>query len=172
MNLACGSNRELFDFLSCCEYSRRIEAICVDVDSEALEYTAHRVNTFAHEASIRFMNDNVIKWSLGRVRHNYDTQDIIYSAGLTDYLDTRLFTALVTRCYEYLKPGGILIVGNFGPDNPNRVFMDHILHWRLIHRSIRELGDLFLGTPFENNIEIFSEEQGLNLFACATKRVS
>lgn len=172
MNLACGSNRELFDFLSCCEYSSRIEATCVDVDSEALEYTAHRVNTFAHEASIRFMNDNVIRWSLGRVRHNYETQDIIYSAGLTDYLDTRLFTALVTRCYEYLKPGGILIVGNFGPDNPNRVFMDHVLHWRLIHRSMRELGDLFLGTPFENNIEISSEEQGLNLFACATKRVS
>ena len=171
MNLACGSNRELFDFLSHCEYSRQIEATCVDADSEALEFTAHRVNTFPHEASIRFMNDNVIKWSLGRVQHNYDTQDIIYSAGLTDYLDPRLFVALVNRCYEYLKPGGILIVGNFGPNNPNRAFMDHVLHWRVIHRSESELKNLFLDTPFGNNIEIFSEEQGLNLFAFAKKRV-
>lgn len=170
MNLACGSNRELFDFLAHCDYSQRIEATCVDADSHALEYTASRVDVFPHGASIRLMNDNVIRWSLGRIRHQYGLQDIIYSAGLTDYLDDRLFKTLARNCYEYLKPGGVLIIGNFGRSNPNRVFMDHVLHWRLIHRSEKELRDLFFDTPFENDIEIISEEQDLNLFAIAGKK--
>lgn len=169
MNLACGSNREFFDFLSHCDYSHLIEATCIDADPHALEYTARHINTFNHEASIRLMNDNVIKWSLGRIQHHYDLQDIIYSAGLTDYLDRRLFKALLTRCHAQLKPGGVLIIGNFGPANPNRAFMDHVLHWRLIHRSEEELRGLFAGTPFKQKVQIISEEQGLNLFALATK---
>lgn len=171
MNLACGSNREFFDFLSDCDYTHLIEATCVDADPHALEYTAHHVDIFPHEASIRLMNDNVIKWSLGRIRHHYGLQDIIYSAGLTDYLDHRLFQALATRCHEQLKPGGVLIIGNFGPTNPNRAFMDHVLHWRLIHRSEDELRGLFAMTPFKQEVQIMTEGQGLNLFAIATKSV-
>jgi len=169
MNLACGSNRELFDFLSQCKYTEKIEAICVDADLDALQYTNQYVNVFHHAALIRLMNDNVVKWSLGRVRHDFGMFDIIYSAGLTDYLDRRLFKALVTRCYEHLKPGGMLIVGNFGPNNPNRVFMDRILQWKLIHRDEAELKQLFSETPFGNRCEIIAEKNGVNLFAKAAR---
>ena len=105
MNLACGPNRELFDFLSQCEYTQAIEALCVDIDSEALQFTNQNVNVFPHKASIRFMNENLVKWSLGRVSHQIGKQHIIYSAGLCDYLDRRLFQALITRCHEHLEPG-------------------------------------------------------------------
>ena len=64
---------------------------------------------------------------------------------------------------------GILIVGNFGPQNPNRVFMDHILNWKLIYRDSAELRNLFAATPFGNRVEVLAEEQGVNLFAIATK---
>lgn len=169
MNLACGSNRELFDFLSHCKYTEKIEAICVDADLDALQYTNQYVNVFHHSAVIRLMNDNVVKWSLGRVRHNFGMLDIIYSAGLTDYLDHRLFKSLVTRCYEHLKPGGVLVVGNFGPNNPNRIFMDRILQWKLIHRNEAELKQLFAETPFGHRCEIIAEKNGVNLFAKATR---
>ncbi|MCU0587711.1 MAG: cyclic nucleotide-binding domain-containing protein [Syntrophobacteraceae bacterium] len=169
MNLACGSNRELFDFLSECKYTEKIEAICVDADLDALQYTNQHVNVFHHGALIRLMNDNVVKWSLGRVRHDFGMFDIVYSAGLTDYLDRRLFKALVTRCFEHLKPGGILIIGNFGPNNPNRVFMDRILQWKLIHRHESELRQLFEETPFGERCEIIQEKNGVNLFAKATR---
>jgi extracellular factor (EF) 3-hydroxypalmitic acid methyl ester biosynthesis protein len=169
MNLACGSNRELFDFLARCKQTEKIEAICVDADLDALQYTNQYVNVFHHGAVIRFMNDNVVKWSLGRVRHDFGVLDIIYSAGLTDYLDRRLFKALVTRCYEHLKPGGILIIGNFGPNNPNRVFMDRILQWKLIHREEAELKQLFAETPFGQDCQIIAERNGVNLFAKATR---
>ena len=170
MNLACGSNRELFDFLARCRYTASVEALCVDADTEALEYTNREVNIFAHSAAIRLLNDNVVKWAVGRIRHEVGLQDIIYSAGLTDYLDRRLFLAFVARCYEYLKPGGVLVIGNFAPQNPNKAFMDHVLQWQLIHRDHRELADLFCATPFETNVRFLYEDQQVNLFAVATRK--
>ena len=169
MNLAGGSNRELFDFLSHCDYSNKIEATCVDADPDALEFTASHIDIFPHQATIRLMNDNVITWALGRVQNKYGLQDIIYTAGLTDYLNRRLFLKLLTRCYEHLIPGGVLIVSNFSPDNPNRAFMDHVLHWKLIYRDRQELISLFSNSPFARNIDISAEAQGINLFVIAKK---
>jgi len=167
MNLACGANRELFDFLSECPYTHLIEALCIDIDSEALQYTNKNVNTFSHSASIRLMQENVIKWALGRSRQEMGAQDIIYSAGLCDYLDDRIFKRLITRCYEQLKPGGTLILGNFDYHN-DAVFMDRILRWELIYRNESQLKELFSDTPF-SNVTVLCEEEQINLFALAVK---
>ncbi len=168
MNLACGPNRELFDFLTECEYSETIEALCVDIDSEALQYTNQYVNIFPHRASIRLMSENVIKWSLGRVSHHIEPLDIIYSAGLCDYLDPRLFRALITQCHRHLKPGGTLLLGNF-TSYPDALFLDKLLKWELIYRSEEELKELFAPTPFGKQVTIIAEQEQVNLFAMATK---
>ena len=169
MNLACGSNRELFDFLADCPYTEQIAAVCVDADPRALEYTHRHVDTFPHRASVKLMTDNVVRWALGRVRHNFGLHDVIYSAGLTDYLDDRICVSLINRSYDCLVEGGTLIIGNFGHENDNRAFLDHILQWRLIHRSSEELLDVFSRTRFGAHVEILAEENGVNLFAVATK---
>jgi CRP-like cAMP-binding protein/SAM-dependent methyltransferase len=168
MNLACGPNRELFDFLADCDYSETIEALCVDIDSEALQYTNQYVNIFPHRASIRLMSENVIKWSLGRVKHHIEPLDIIYSAGLCDYLDPRLFRALITQCHRHLKPGGTLLLGNF-TFYPDCLFLDKLLKWELIYRTEDDLRELFAPTPFGDRVTILIEEAGVNLFAMATK---
>jgi len=170
LNLACGSNRELFDFLGRYKWTESIEATCVDADTEALEYTNRHVNVVPHRAAVRFMQDNVVKWALGRVRHNLGQMDIIYSAGLTDYLDRKLLQALAKRSYEHLKPGGVFVVGNFGQNNPNRAMMEHLLQWNLVHRSEADLRDIFSHTPFGKNIDVLSESEGINLFAVARKQ--
>jgi len=168
MNLACGPNRELFDFLTECEYSESIEALCVDIDSEALQYTNQYVNIFPHRASIRLMSENVIKWSLGRARHHIEPQDIIYSAGLCDYLDPRLFRALINQCHRHLKPGGTLLLGNF-TFYPDSLFLDKLLKWELIYRTEEDLRELFAATPFGTQVTIIAERENVNLFALATK---
>jgi len=169
LNLACGSSRELFDFLNRFDQSELVEAICVDADPEALEYTNQQVDDRRHHASIRLMQDNIVKWALGRVRHNFGSMDIIYSSGLTDYLDNRLFVSMADRCYDYLQPGGVFIVGNFGGENPNRAFMDNLLHWNLIHRDEQELKNLFAQTRFNGNVTVLAEPNHVNLFAVAEK---
>jgi extracellular factor (EF) 3-hydroxypalmitic acid methyl ester biosynthesis protein len=169
MNLACGSNRELFDFLADCSYTRQIAAVCIDADPRALEYTHRHVDVVAHDASVKLMSDNVVRWAIGRVRHDFVPHDIIYSAGLTDYLDDRVFMALINRCFDCLGNGGTLIIGNFGHGNDNRAFLDHILQWKLIHRSSDELRGIFFRTQFGEHVRIEAEENGVNLFAIATK---
>ncbi len=170
LNLACGSNRELFDFIKKLPDSRDVEAICIDADEDALTFTSTNVDTFPHSANIRLLNDNVVKWSLGRTRHDIGKFDIIYSSGLTDYLERKLFVALLNRGYEHLKPGGRMIVGNFSPQNPNRAWMDHILQWRLIHRSPEEMKSIYEESSFGDLWRIDSEEQRINLFAIGKKR--
>lgn len=168
MNLACGPNRELFDFLAECGYSERIEALCVDIDSDALRHTNQHVNIFPHRAAIRLMSENVIKWAIGRVRHHIEPQDIIYSSGLCDYLDPRLFRALITRCHEHLKPGGTLLLGNF-TQYPDSLFLDKLLRWELLYRSEADLRELFAPTPFGDRVQIIAEPERVNLFAVATR---
>jgi extracellular factor (EF) 3-hydroxypalmitic acid methyl ester biosynthesis protein len=168
MNLACGPNRELFDFLSEFDHSEAVEALCVDIDSEALQYTNQHVNIFPHGASIRLMSENVIKWSLKRVNQFVEPMDIIYSAGLCDYLDTRLFRALITQCFNHLKPGGTLLLGNF-TSYPDSIFLDKFLKWELIYRDKEDLLELFRPTPFGDKVTILAEPGQVNLFAMATK---
>lgn len=168
MNLACGPNRELFDFLAACDYSETIEALCVDIDSEALQYTNQYVNIFPHRAAIRLMSENVIKWAMGRAKHHIEPLDIIYSVGLCDYLDPRLFRALITQCHNHLKPGGTLLLGNF-THYPDSLFLDKLLKWELIYRTEADLREIFAPTPFGDRIEVLVEQAGVNLFAMATK---
>jgi extracellular factor (EF) 3-hydroxypalmitic acid methyl ester biosynthesis protein len=169
LNLACGSCRELFDFLGEKKSPAPVEAICLDADPEALEFTHQKVNVFSHRAVIRFMQTDVVRWIIGRDKHPFGLLDFIYSAGLTDYLEDSLFQTLARRAYEYLKPGGVFVAGNFGPGNPNRAFMDHLLQWKLIHRDPEKLRLLLADTPFGAEVEVYSEPEGVNLFLIARK---
>ena len=169
LNLACGSCRELFDFLGERTDPTPVEAICLDADPEALEFVHQKVNVFSHQAVIRLMQADVLRWIIGREKHPFGPLDFIYTAGLTDYLEDRLFQALARRAYEYLKPGGVFVAGNFGPRNPNRAFMDHLLQWKLIHRDPEKLRGLLADTPFGAEMEVYSETEGVNLFLIARK---
>ncbi len=169
MNLACGPSRELFDFIGDFSDNNKIHALCLDIDPQALQYTDKMSKTFAHNAKISFLKDNLIKWALGTSSQHIEKQDIIYSGGLFDYLDDDLFLMLANRCHEYLNPGGILMIGNFRP-NPDKIFMDHLLEWRLIYRQPNQLTQLFEKSLFDNKVEILIEEEaGIQLFAMALK---
>ncbi|MBU1168515.1 MAG: cyclic nucleotide-binding domain-containing protein [Proteobacteria bacterium] len=169
MNLACGPCRELADFIGRCDHSEAIRAICVDIDPDALKYAHTVLSSFEHKATISLMQENLVKWCMGRVEHDFGPQDIIYSSGLMDYLDDRLFKAMVARCHDQLAPGGVLMLGNFSPKNPIRMFMDHMLDWKLIHRSETDLIHLHDDSPFRGHVRVISEAQGINLFSVATK---
>ncbi|MGB8426547.1 MAG: cyclic nucleotide-binding domain-containing protein [Desulfobacterales bacterium] len=169
MNLACGPSRELFDFLEASDASDLVEALCIDIDTDALAYTQNQVDSGNHRASIRLMNENIVKWALGRNRQAIETQDIIYSAGLTDYFDDRLFEALIRRCYNHLKPGGVMLIGNFAPNNPERMFMDHIMQWKLFYRDKDAIVARVAASPFGNNVEVLAESEGVNLFIKAVR---
>ena len=69
--------------------------------------------------------------------------DLIYSAGLFDYLTSPVAEKLVVAMTAMLKPGGKLLVGNFAPSSRGRGYMELFLDWKLIYRDAAQLCKLF-----------------------------
>lgn len=73
--------------------------------------------------------------------------DLVYSAGLYDYLDERLARSLTTALFGLLRPGGRLVLGNFCRDVHDNAFMEAFMGWSLVERSQPEFEALFDEIP-------------------------
>jgi extracellular factor (EF) 3-hydroxypalmitic acid methyl ester biosynthesis protein len=65
--------------------------------------------------------------------------DLVYAAGLYDYLDTDLARTLTAALFEMLVPGGRLFIANFTPATHDAAFMEAFMDWRLIYRTAAEV---------------------------------
>jgi len=68
--------------------------------------------------------------------------DMVYAAGLYDYLNQRLATALTAAFFTLLRPGGRLVVGNFAAGIYDAGYMEAVADWFLIYRDAAEMLDL------------------------------
>jgi extracellular factor (EF) 3-hydroxypalmitic acid methyl ester biosynthesis protein len=68
--------------------------------------------------------------------------DLIYSAGLYDYLPDSLARRLTTRLLQLLQPGGRLLIGNFVPAGTGRGYMELFMDWTLILRNEAQMVEL------------------------------
>jgi len=133
----------------------------VDVDCDAVAF-ASGLNARHHDR-VRFHHKNVFGF---RPRGQFD---LIWSAGLFDYFDDRVFVRVVARLLPHLAPGGSLAIGNFGPDNPTRPWMELVCDWWLHHRSPEALRALMMEAGASaDGIEVRQEGAGVNLFVHST----
>jgi extracellular factor (EF) 3-hydroxypalmitic acid methyl ester biosynthesis protein len=165
-SIASGPARELFDVLAADRDGIDLHATCLDVDAEALAYTSAAASHAQVSDRFRFVHANAVKVALGRDNVELGEQDLMYSVGLIDYLRDDLVVALLDWIHDRLRPGGTVIVGNFDVANPDKAFMDHLLEWRLIHRTSAELEALFRRSKFADTpLKVCTEATGINLFA-------
>lgn len=168
-SLASGPARELFDVLTAAD-APNVIATCVDIDHEALAYASGIAQRLSLAGQFTFAQDNVVRLTQGRGHTALSPQAMIYSVGLTDYLQDSFVVNLLDWAHEMLLPGGTLIIGNVVPSNPTRAFMDHILEWVLIHRSEQELRELIVRSRFGSGPVTFrTEPSGVDLFAFCRK---
>jgi extracellular factor (EF) 3-hydroxypalmitic acid methyl ester biosynthesis protein len=168
-SLASGPAREFFDVLTASD-APNVMATCVDIDHEALAFASGIAQQLGLSAHFTFAQDNVVRLTQGRGHTALSPQALIYSVGLTDYLQDAFVVNLIDWAHEMLVPGGTLIIGNVVPSNPTRAFMDHILEWVLIHRSEDELRQLFARSRFGSTTVMFrTEPSGVDLFAFCRK---
>ena len=104
-----------------------------------------------------------------RFRPNVD-YDLVWSAGLFDYLNDKRFIFLLKHLYAMVKPGGSLVIGNFSEYNPSRDYME-AGDWYLNYRSEEKLIELAEKSGLKNgDVFIDSEPERVNLFVEIKKR--
>jgi len=68
--------------------------------------------------------------------------DLIYAAGLFDYLDDRAASLLIRRLRSRLAPGGTLVVTNLTERNSEVAYMESVMDWWMVYRDDEALRTL------------------------------
>ncbi|MFO7891822.1 MAG: class I SAM-dependent methyltransferase [bacterium] len=164
LDLACGSCRDVYEIYQSLTNSHKIHFHCVDSDPRAVGYAKKLLN-----GKINRYNIDINVADAFRLKTN-KKYDLIWSAGLFDYLERRVAVLLLKKIWRHLKADGRIIFGNFSPKNPTRKGMELVGKWYLIHRSAAELIEICRETKLPvSEIEVESEPGGINLF-CILKK--
>ncbi len=159
LSLGCGGARDL---AATNEGTLLRSITLVDTDADAIERA--RTNLTNPQIDYTFLNRNVFRLrDVGRF-------DIIWSAGLFDYLNEKRAIHLLNRVRDFMNDGARIVIGNFSKDHLSRPYMELVGEWRLIHRSEQEMADLMIAAGFDaRTVTVESDETGVNLFANAVK---
>lgn len=170
-SIGCGPAQEIWSFLSKYpELGSRLDVALIDQEDRAI---AHCERTLAPLAATTHARVRVIKESARRLLTDQKLGsalgecELIYSAGLFDYLGDRSFGALLHVLYGALRPSGRLLIGNVAAHNPDRYVLEYLTEWYLYHRSAEDLLALSRDLdPAPAQICVDAEPTGVNLFLC------
>ncbi len=104
----------------------------VALDQDALSCDEVRRCQAAHRVTV--LNQSV-RDLLARGGDELGQFDLIYSAGLYDYLPEAMALRLTSRLLQLLRPGGRLLVANFVPGGSGRGYMELFMDWTLVVRD-------------------------------------
>jgi extracellular factor (EF) 3-hydroxypalmitic acid methyl ester biosynthesis protein len=178
-NFACGPAIEVQRFIESSPLSEQVEFTLSDFNSETLEYAERTIEKIkglhGRSTAIQFQKkavNQVFKESLKPPmtgNSKMRSYDFIYCAGLFDYLTDQACRQLIKVFYQWLSPGGLLLVTNVTPLTPNRGSLELILDWHLIYRDAVQFQKLCLGLIPKEMVRVRSDDTGVNIFLEARK---
>lgn len=160
--VACGHLREAER--STAIVNRRFERfVALDQDALSLAVVKER-----HAASGVSTERKTVR-SLVRQPRRFGAFDLVYTAGLYDYLPQAFAKQLTESLFLALRPGGKLRVANFTPGNPSIGLMEAIMQWRLIYRTEIDMWALAEDLQDCADARVFSDSTGTVCYLEATK---
>jgi hypothetical protein len=113
--------------------------VALDQDQKSLE---HIGNTFS-STTIQPFHGSV----RGILSNQYElgTFDVVYAAGLYDYLSERVAKRLTEIAFKMLNPGGTLLFANFARGIHDDGYMETFMDWQLLYRDENEMADIWSG---------------------------
>lgn len=178
MSLACGPCKEiqiaLTDPADSLAKSKEVSFHLIDHDPHALNYVQDVLGEInikrPNKVSLNAYRINVSDFIKNpEIREKFPPQDLIYVSGLFDYLSDEVAELLIGIFYFMLKPDGQLVIGNFSPFNPFRLFQEFGLDWFLLYRNEKDLKKLVPKFLKCSNISVEDEPTHINLFLNLTK---
>jgi len=155
LNIASGPCRDIQEYFSQHPDSN-ILFDCVEFDERAIQYAKSILDGYA--CKVNFINKNALRFTTEK------KYDLIWSGGLFDYFDDKVFVRLLKRYSTFLKENAELVIGNFSPANPSKAYME-LMNWHLNYRDKEHLLRLAEESGLNmNNTWVDSEPLGINLF--------
>lgn len=158
LNVGSGPCRDISEFLSRSP-STHIRFECLDMDNKAVDYAKAMLN-----------DDRVLHSCQDVFKFNSETKyDLVWSAGLFDYLDDGKFVFLFRSLLNMVAPGGEIVIGNFSESNPSRDYME-FGEWFLCHRNEEKLRSLAHASGCNHSaVTVDMDPTGVNLFVRVRK---
>nr|WP_222858594.1 class I SAM-dependent methyltransferase [Rhizobium mesosinicum] len=103
--------------------------VALDQDPESIG----TISSQFHGTAVEPVNGSV-RGLLAR-KHQIGTFDLIYAAGLYDYLADKVAIRLTQICMDMLKPGGVFLFANFSDEMADDGYMESYMNWELLQRS-------------------------------------
>ncbi len=154
LDVGSGPGRDVRELLEAEPEGIRVD--CLDQDTRAIAHARKVIGELADH--VDFIHANALRFVAGA------RYDVVWSAGLFDYLSDRLFVRLLSRMLKMARADGEVIVGNFSLNNPSRPYME-FGHWCLNHRSAETLTALAIRAGASpEQIRVEQEPEGINLF--------
>ena len=139
LSVACGHLREADALDAAAETMRPGRFVALDQDPGTLEVARsdhRRIQLEVVQASVL---------TLLRSGATLGAFDLIYSAGLYDYLSDDVARRLTAKLAGMLNPRGRLLIANMLPELPSAGYMEAVMDWWLIYRTIPQLKALAEG---------------------------
>lgn len=170
--VACGPAWEVVNFMAEQLLADQARFDLLDFNEETLQYTGGKIDEtrkkHGRKTEVKLIKNSVQNLLRSGAR-GVAKYDLIYCSGLYDYLNDRICKALNNYFYDLLLPGGLLVVGNFGPHTPVKHFIEHFLEWFLIYRDPKQLATFTPEQARPDNCSVVAEGTGSNLFFAARK---
>lgn len=172
MNLGCGPACEVKRCLAESELSNDIQFNLLDFNEETLVNTRGVLNRIKEKndrkTQINFLRksvNQVLKEGARTVEGSPETKyDLVYCAGLFDYLSQQICQRLMDILYSWVAPGGLLVATNVHVCNPRRLTMEYVMEWNLIYRDSAQMADLRPERATADDVFVCTDETGVNVY--------
>jgi extracellular factor (EF) 3-hydroxypalmitic acid methyl ester biosynthesis protein len=144
LSLACGPAQEIVEFAAHPTGDIPIEFTLIDQDQRSLTHANSTLSKLLIPGSTN-VTTRYLYLGFRQMISEHDAfdslpqQDLIYAAGLFDYIKASTARQLAVRLFKKLRPAGTLIIGNFRSPNDATWALDYWMDWRLIYRDADDM---------------------------------
>lgn len=170
-NLGCGPAQEVHDFLSRDPVCDHADFLLLDFNDETLAHTTRVLEEtrtrHRRRTGLRLEKKSVQQVLKEALRHGSaeaGSYDLVYCAGLFDYLSDRICRRLLEIFYDLVAPGGLLIATNVHPSNPWRNWMEFLAEWHLVYRTEDQFLKLAPERAPPGAAKVEADATGVNIF--------
>jgi extracellular factor (EF) 3-hydroxypalmitic acid methyl ester biosynthesis protein len=170
LNVGCGPAIEIRRFIEQDPQPNVLSFTLIDFSQITLDHARSQFNEISlltgKKIEVEFVHDSVHELLKRASRRSDPVEqtkfDFVYCAGLFDYLSDKVCARLLQYFAASTNVGGTVLATNVHDSNPQKISMEHLLEWHLIHRDEDQLERL-LPMP-RADTRLYRDKTGANVF--------